>query len=138
MTIFLDACTLIYLIEGNPAFAARVKTKLAQLMQAAPNPDIAISRLSWLECRVAPIKRQQNTTLARYDAIFSQPDLAWIELDRHVVELATAIRARTGLRTPDSLQAASCLQLGKEHIFLTGDKAFNRVHGLNCEIVAAT
>lgn len=137
MTIFLDACTLIYLIEGNPAFATQIQTRLAQLMHVTPNADIAISRLSWLECRVSPIKHQQSAILERYDAFFAQPDLIWIELDTHVVELATVIRAKTGLRTPDALQAASCLQLGNKHIFLTGDKAFSRVHSLNLETVAA-
>jgi predicted nucleic acid-binding protein len=40
-----------------------------------------------------------------------------------------------GLRTPDALQAASCLQLGSAHTFLTGDAAFNRVAGLNVAVL---
>jgi hypothetical protein len=35
------------------------------------------------------------------------------------------------VHTPDALQAASCLQLGDEHLFLTGDAAFRRLAGLN-------
>ncbi|HMN80903.1 MAG TPA: hypothetical protein PKA20_13355 [Burkholderiaceae bacterium] len=36
----------------------------------------------------------------------------------------------------DALQAASCLQLGPQHVLLTGDVAFQRVHGLNVTVVA--
>lgn len=71
------------------------------------------------------------TTLASFDAFFARPDLICLELNREVVELATVIRVRHGLRTPEALQAACCLQLGTEHIILTGDAAFQRVHGLN-------
>lgn len=44
---------------------------------------------------------------------------------------------RHGLRKPlDALQAASCLQLGSEHVMPTGDEAFERVHGLNVKVLA--
>jgi predicted nucleic acid-binding protein len=54
-----------------------------------------------------------------------------VELTRDVVELAAAVRVRHGLLTPDALQAACCLQLGREHRMLTGDASFQRVAGLN-------
>jgi len=77
------------------------------------------------------MKANDSAVLTAFDAFFAQPDLLWVELARDVVELAAAIRVRHGLRTPDALQAASCLQLGAEHLFLTGDTAFQRVAGLN-------
>jgi predicted nucleic acid-binding protein len=57
-------------------------------------------------------------------------------LTRDVIELAAAIRVQTGLKTPDALQAASCLQIGAEHLFLTGDSAFKRVAGLKVKVLA--
>ena len=96
-----------------------------------PKLGTAVSRLSWLECRVGPMKNNDLTALGRYDAFFTRSDLVWVELDRDVVELATAIRVRHGLRTPDALQAASCLQLGPEHLMVTGDASFQKVGGLN-------
>ena len=96
----------------------------------------AVSRLSWLECRVRPARTHDLATLAMFDAFFARPDLVWVELGRDVVELATAIRISDGLRTADSLQAACCLQLGAKHIFLTGDAGFKRVAGLNVKVLA--
>lgn len=135
MIAFFDASALIYLIEGKEPFARRVRTRLADLTQAHPDIGVAISRLSWLECRVGPMKANDARTLALFDAFFARPDLVWVEMNREVVELAAAIRVRHGLRTPDALQAASCLQLGQGHLFLTGDVAFQRVQGLNVAIL---
>lgn len=135
MIAFFDACALIYLIEGKEPFAGQVRSQLAEVAQAHPGIETAVSRLTWLECRVGPMKNNDLRVLAQYDAFFARPDLVWVELNREVVELAAAIRARHGLRTPDALQAACCLQLGAEHLLLTGDAAFQRVQGLNVALL---
>lgn len=135
MIAFFDASALIYLIEGNEPFAGRVRSQLAEIAQVHPGLGAAVSRLSWLECRVGPMKHNDAATLALFDAFFARPDLVWVELNREVVELATAIRVRHGLRTPDALQAASCLQLGPQHLLLTGDPVFRRVQGLQVSLL---
>lgn len=135
MIAFFDASALIYLIEGKEPFAGKVRRELAASARKHPEIGAAVSRLTWLECRVGPMKSNDNTTLAAFDTFFARPDLVWVELTRNVVELAAAIRVKHGLRTPDALQAASCLQLGSEHLFLSGDSAFQRVSGLNVKVL---
>jgi predicted nucleic acid-binding protein len=132
---FFDASALIYLIEGKAPFAGKVRRELAAVTKKYPDLAATVSRLTWLECRVGPMKANDTATLASYDAFFARIDLAWVELTRDVVELAAAIRVKHGLRTPDALQAASCLQLGADHLFLSGDKAFKRVGGLNVRVL---
>jgi predicted nucleic acid-binding protein len=132
---FFDASALIYLIEGAEPFATKVRKELAAAAKMHPELGAAASRLSWLECRVGAMKGNDTATLMAFDAFFARPDLVWVELTKDVVELAAAIRVQTGLKTPDALQAASCLQLGGEHLFLTGDGAFMRVAGLNVRVL---
>ena len=132
---FFDARALIYLIEGAEPFASRVRSALVQLTTKHLKMGAAVSRLSWLECRVRPARNNELATLAKFDAFFARPDLLWVELNKNVIELATAIRVRYGLRTPDALQAASCLQLGARHLFLTGDSAFKKVAELNVKML---
>jgi predicted nucleic acid-binding protein len=74
-------------------------------------------------------------TLAGFDAFFARANLHWVELTKEVVELAAVIRVKHGLRTPDALQAACCLQLGADHMFLTGDADFARVTSLNVKVL---
>ncbi len=135
MIAFFDASALIYLIEGAEPFATKVRKDLATAAKKHPDLGAAVSRLSWLECRVGPMKDNNSATLAAFDSFFARPDLVWVELSKDVIELAAAIRVQTGLKTPDALQAASCLQLGGEHLFLTGDSAFMRVTGLNVKVL---
>lgn len=136
MIAFFDASALIYLIEGAEPFAAEVRGELVTLEREFPGLRAAVSRLSWLECRVMPMKRNDVAVLTAFDAFFDRNDLVWVELGREVVELATVIRAKTGIKTPDALQAACCLQFGNNHVFLTGDAAFRRVPGLNVKLLS--
>jgi predicted nucleic acid-binding protein len=128
---FFDASALIYLIEGVQPFAAAIEAQLLRLKDRQIILESAVSRLSWLECRVRPARRAEVDILAAFDAFFGRADLIWIELSKQVVELATAMRVHHNLRTPDALQAASCLQVGPDHSFITGDAGFRKVTGLN-------
>lgn len=138
MIAFFDASALIYLIEGKEPFGSQVRAELAAAARQYSGLGAAVSRLTWLECRVGPMKANDRTLLTAFDGFFAQPDLVWVELNKDVVELAAAIRVRHGLRTPDALQAASCLQLGDEHLLLTGDAVFRRVVGLNVRVLTGS
>jgi len=134
---FLDASAVIYAVEGKPAWAEALKQQLRRLADeaAAGGLQLAISRLSWLECRVGPLRRRDVQALARFDAFFQRPDLEWVELNAAVVEQATLLRAEHNLRTPDALQAASCLQLAGAAVMVTGDAGFQRVPALRLALV---
>ena len=139
MIAFLDASAVIYAVEGSPEWSEALKQQLRQLAMAdqasAGGLQLAISRLSWLECRVGPLRRQDAEALARFDAFFLHPDLEWVELSPAVVERATLLRAELNLRTPDALQAASCLELGANTVMVTGDAGFQRVPALRLALV---
>ena len=135
MFAFLDASALIYLVEGAEPFAARTRRALSDLAQREPPAAVALSRLTWLECRVRPLREGESQVLEAFDAFFRRSDVLWVELSAQVVELATEIRARTGLKTPDALQAACCLQLGADHLFVTGDITFRKVPGLKVRVL---
>ena len=131
MILFLDACAVIYLIESEAAFHARVVTTLRDLRQRCPDARLAVSRLSLLECLVKPMRDGATELMAEYRAFFAADDLLVVELDARVAELALRLRAGDGLRTPDALQAASALTLPADgHRFLTNDQRFARIDGL--------
>ncbi len=139
MIAFLDASALIYLVDGDASSSAAVKQQLLDLAATAQASGsgirLAISRLSWLECRVGPLRRPDPTALERFEGFFSRPDLQWVELTAAVVEQATLLRADHNLRTPDALQAACCQQLGPSAVMVTGDAGFQRVPGLPVALV---
>ena len=67
--------------------------------------------------------------------VFANPGLSIVELDGDVIERATRLRARHGLRTPDALQAASALTLPENPAIVTGDKDFRKIPELNVHLV---
>lgn len=138
MIAFLDASALIYVVDGEAPWAQATRATLQQLAAQAPDLALAVSRLSFLECRVAPLRRGDQACLDRFEALFAQPDLLVVELSAAVIEQATQLRANHGLRTPDALQAACCLQLGPDAVMITGDAGFERVHALQVHLIACT
>jgi len=134
--LFLDACVIIYWIEAPDPFHARLMARLRALRQQAPDAGFAVSRLSWLECRVKPMRDNDQTLIDEYRAFFEAGQLAVVELTALVIERATALRAQHGLKTPDALQAACALELGGDALFLTNDERFRQVPELRVEIPA--
>jgi len=55
---FFDASSLIYVLEGREPWVSVVKQALAELVATDPAMGTAVSRLSWLECRVGPLRRR--------------------------------------------------------------------------------
>lgn len=133
--VFLDASVIIYLLEGEPGIRRAASSALAGRAEAGTDPGVAVSSLSLLECRVHPMRNEDGHRLATFDAFFDDPGLAIVDLDRKVIDRATRLRAQHGIRTPDALQAASCLEFDPDTPFLTGDQDFRRIPGLNLHLI---
>ena len=135
MSVFLDACIIIYRVETVAPFNTRFETLWRSLMSQGHGSELAISRLTLLECRVKPLRDGNDALLAKYDGFFTAGGITIVELDAAVVDLATDLRARHGLRTPDALQAASCLVRQPEAPFVTADSTFLRVKNLDVRLL---
>ncbi|MCT0206137.1 hypothetical protein [Synechococcus sp. CS-1332] len=75
MNAFFDATALIDVLEGREQWVHGLKQALAKLVATDPGMGTAVSRLSWLECRVGPLRRRYPVTLATFDAFFCRMDL---------------------------------------------------------------
>ena len=136
MTLFLDSNVLIYLIEGDAALVSQVQHSIQKLLASHSKAIIAVSALTLLECRVAPMRNRDTSLLQLYNDFFSTDSLHIVDLSRNVLEIATIIRANFGVKTPDAIQAACCLSLESEHLFLTEDRAFSKIEQLQvCKVL---
>lgn len=122
MLIYPDACVVIYLVEEHPAIHPRIDTALRN----SGGATVAFSELTRMECRVRPMKQGDAILLARFDRFFDNPRHHWVAASREVFELATGLRARHGLKTPDALHLAAALTAGCEE-FWTNDRHLERV-----------
>lgn len=138
MKLFLDACALIYRFEGAHTFRLATTALLKQLTAQQTAVELAVSRLSVMECRIKPLRDGDAALLQRYADFFASVQI--LELDASVVDMATDLRAWHGLKTPDALQAASALvwqRTGDEVLFVTADQGFDRVPTLAVRLIKA-
>lgn len=135
MRLFLDACAVIYWVEAKSPFYSQFTRKLQELRKKHPNASFSVSRLSHLECKVGPLRDEDQRLLGLYEAFFSAPDLLTIEMTADIIDHAATLRAKHGLRTPDAIQAASALSLEEPCLFLSSDASFRKVPHLEIEWV---
>jgi predicted nucleic acid-binding protein len=132
--LFLDACALIYRFEGAEPFRTAAMDLIAQLTSQQTDVELTVSRLSVLECRVKPMREGNAALLKRYDDFFAAVKI--VELSAAVVDAATHLRARYGLKTPDALQAASAFAASESALFVTADAGFAKVAGLDVRLIS--
>lgn len=134
MKLFLDACSIIYLIESQQEQGRKTRSLVDEALNS--NSQLVVSRLSVLECRVLPLKSKNLDLLDCYDRFFRLPGLEIVELDATVIDIATELRANhpSSLRTPDAIQLACAITSGSDQ-FLTGDKKLAAIQKVKVTVV---
>jgi uncharacterized protein len=122
--IYLDSCLLIYAYENNPLYGESVRTALSK----QPPEKIAISPLTKMECLVKPIKTGNLVVQRYYEESFES--FSWLPMSDAVYELATLIRARFNLKTPDALHLACAQHHGCEALWTNDERLTQAGHGL--------
>jgi predicted nucleic acid-binding protein len=135
MILFLDACTIIYWVELIDPYYKQFSNKLTKIKSQYGTLPFAASALSLLECQVKPLREKNEILLNRYNIFFEASDLKLISLTIDVIQLATQLRAKYLLATPDALQAASALSLSDDILFLSADKSFKKIPDLIVEMI---
>jgi predicted nucleic acid-binding protein len=118
MLVYLDTVICIYAVEGAPSFQARARARLVALQAAGDQP--AISDLTWLECRVKPIRLADAVALADMEAFLTASDVVRVSMPTVVYERACRIRAVHNYRLADALHLAAAVE-GSCGLFLTND-----------------
>ncbi len=109
--VYLDACMVIHLVEGN--------SQQQQILKRALLGKIVFSsELVRLECRIKALREDQNIFLKVYEQFFK--DCQLIDLSRSVFEQATELRVIHNLKTPDALHLAAALDVCDQ--FWTNDQ----------------
>lgn len=118
MLIYPDACIVIYLIEEHPQFFPQIDTWI----RAHQGDSFVLSDLTRLECRVYPLRRHDHDLLARFDRFFANPQHLRPRATQQIFDLATELRARHNLKTPDALHLAAALDAGCDEFWTNDDR----------------
>ncbi len=132
MLIYCDSAILIYFLDHIGSLQVRAANRLAALR--ACGDRVAVSDLIRMECRVLPVRLGDATRLGLFDSFFAQPDVQKVPLTDAVYDRATAIRARNGFKTVDSINLAAAVENGCSG-FLTNDVQLSRCTDISVEIL---
>src|SRR5881396_3210312 len=132
MLVYLDTVICIYAVEGASSFQARARAKLAAVRTAGDRP--AISDLTWLECRVKPIRLGNALALADMEAFLTGSDVVRVPLPTAVYELACRIRAVHNYKLADALHLAAAVESGCG-LFLTNDHRLRGFPDITVEVL---
>lgn len=124
-TVVVDSAPLIYLLDDHPDFAPLFEG-LFELHERG-EVNIAISTVAIAEVLAGPFKHGEDVLAKRYENALSNFDVVPVSQD--IAVAAARLRASTGLRLPDALQAATALEVDAVAL-VTHDRDFARLHGL--------
>lgn len=117
--VFLDTAPLIYYIEENSKYLPL----LSNLFLANSNGEFLFqtSVITLLEVLVHPMRENEQQLVEEYQNILcNSPSIDILDLTIDIAIKAAALRAKYGLKTPDSIQVATAL-IAKAEYFLTND-----------------
>ncbi len=132
MLVYLDTVICVYAVEGAPPFQTRARTRLAAMRAAGDRP--AISDLTWLECRVKPIRLGDATALADMEAFLTGSDVVRVSMPIGVYERACRIRAVHNHKLADAPHLAAAMESGCG-LFLTNDLRLSGFPDIPIEIL---
>jgi predicted nucleic acid-binding protein len=133
MRIYADACIIVYLVESR-APLSRIAERAIDRLGGKPGSALVTSALSRLECRVGPLRGNDQPTLRLFDDFFRSGDLEVVPIAGAVVDRATDLRAHHGFKTPDAIHLATAIEAHAD-VFLTGDARLARCSDLRVEVV---
>ena len=123
--VVVDTAPFIYLLEDHPDFASQFQGLFEA--QARGHLRIALSTITLAEILVGPLRRGQDTLARRYERALAGFEV--VPVSAEVAATAARLRATSGLRLPDALQAATAIECGAVAL-VTHDRDFSRLQGL--------
>jgi len=132
-TVFLDTTPLIYYIEENKRYAPI----LNKLFLANNKGEFMFqtSVITLLEVLVHPLRKNEFQLVEEYKNILcNSSTINILELNIEIAIKSAGLRAKYGLKTPDSIQLASAIYTSSEY-FLTNDIRLKNINEIDILIL---
>lgn len=131
--IFLDTAPVIYFVERNPEYFARVEPFFQRL--EAGDFVAVTSPITLSECLMHPIRDGAVELREAFEAAITFGcNTSFVVVDAAVSRRAAELRVQYGFRLPDALQLATAMVAGCD-AFLTNDLRLRQVTGLDVLVV---
>ena len=131
---YFDANVFIYAIEQIDDFVSVVSEILPAL--DGQKLHAVTSELTLAEALVKPLRDDNGELAGDYiAAVQPRPALEVVPVSREILIEAARMRAKTGLKLPDAIHAATAVRSGCGH-FVTNDARFRGLAGLEVVVLS--
>jgi predicted nucleic acid-binding protein len=123
--IVVDSAPIIYVLDGHRTLARRFRPLFDR--HARGEVSFAVTTITIAEVLTGPLSIGDEALTARYRTVLE----SWyvVELSTEIAERAARLRARTKLKLPDAVQAASAIAVNA-YALVTHDRDFSKLTGL--------
>jgi predicted nucleic acid-binding protein len=123
--ICLDTAPIIYFIEEHETYRKILRPVFVEI--DVGNIEAITSTLTLLEVLVHPFRARNQVLAEKYrEILLSSAGLITFEISHEISEMASRLRAKYSIRTPDAIQMAVGIRYGATH-FLTNDPRLRKV-----------
>jgi predicted nucleic acid-binding protein len=124
--ICLDTAPFIYFVERNKDYLKTVKSVFAEI--DAGKIEAITSTITLLEVLVHPLRKKNVILAEKYREILLYSEgVTTFEILNEISEIASELRAKYSIRTPDALQIGTGIFHGADK-FLTNDVNLKKVN----------
>ena len=132
--ICLDTAPIIYYIEDHETYRKIVRPVFVEI--DVGNIEAITSTLTLLEVLVHPFRAGNQVLAEKYrEILLSSAGLITFEISHEISEMASRLRAKYSIRTPDAIQIAVGIQYGATD-FLTNDPHLKKVSEIKVSVLA--
>lgn len=129
----IDSVLFIYIFEKDHALAKKAKLILKNI--EVGNLNGIFSSIGLIEVLTGPKKMGNQNLAFQYKTLISNiPNLTIIGINESIVELASDLRAKYGIKTPDAIHIATAID-AKADKFITNDKKLKKIKEIKIELL---
>lgn len=132
--IAIDSSIVIYLIERNREFIEKVRPIFLKIQ--AGKYRAVLSVIGIIEILTGPKKQGRFGEASKYHRIIKDfPNLTIGNINNNIIELASDLRAKYKLATPDAVHVATALDYRAE-TFITNDATLKKIKEIKIQTLA--
>ena len=131
--IALDSMIFIYHFENNPAFSHQTY-KIFSSIESGKAIGIT-SIITLMEILTLPKKKKEHYLVKEYSELLNNfPNLKFIDVNFHIADLASSLRAKYAITPPDALQVATAIAENADY-FLTQDIRLKKIKEIKIKLL---
>ena len=131
--VFLDTAPVIYYVQHNECYFAKVKEILTSLSESGIK--FVTSDITTAEACVYPYRLNKQEWLDDFDRFIERFFVEFIHTSEDIARKSAMIRAKyTSFKAMDSIQLATAV-VGKCDLFLTNDKRLCQFDEIECRTI---